>query len=147
MEQTNPFQKQEPLCEEIIRGEHDEVINELLNKIHSYLLKNRDYNLKSREDTLRLCRDFRGFVFSMNSIYVMEHFAEIYNIEIPHYTNDNLMSQVNGFFEILKKKKLEDDYIDLVQWIIMRPFTFQRFLKASWDNQPILFVDGKRKSK
>ena len=46
----------------------------------------------------------------------------------------------------MKKIGKEDEYIDLIQWIIVRPFTFERFLKASWDNQPVIFVNSEKKT-
>ena len=147
MEQTNSFQNKEPLCEAIIRGEHDELMNEILSKIHSYFLDNFDYNLNNREDVFRLCKDVRGLFFTTLSVYVMEIFEDCLDIEVKHSKQDVLMTKVNDFFETMKKIGQEDEYLNLIQWYILRPFSLRSFLKASWDNQPILFVDGKRKSK
>ena len=133
--------------EEILNGKHDKLMREIIDKIHSYLLANQEYNLDFFNDVEMLCNDFRGLVASMIIVYVMEHFPETNSIKISDSTKEPLMTKAGNFYDKLKEKGLDDEYLNLVQWIILRPFSFKRFLKASWDNQPILFVDGKRKSK
>ena len=54
MEEINFFQNKEPLCEAILRGEHDAFMNDILTMIHSYFLDKLDYNLNNKEDVLRL---------------------------------------------------------------------------------------------
>ena len=145
MEQTNSFQEKEPFIEEVLNGKHDAIMKEVLNQVDDYLNKKHYYDQKDRESVLKLIKDFRGLMFSITSVFAMQLFAESYNIDISNSKDECLMARVNSFFEKLKKVGLEDDYIDLVQWIILRPFSFKRFLKASWDNQPMVFADEKKK--